>query len=285
MIDSDVGPFALVPLWVARAASASALRVYIELANMADRTTQQAWPSRRSMAERCGFSSVRTVDNAVAELVELGALVKHQRPRSGERHDTTLYTVVMRQPGCTVVHPPVQRGAQGEGAAASRERVHADAPKPKPGNQNQDLAPAQQAAPPRELWDALVNLLGYAPQTDRERSAWNGAIRSMRMAGATVELLQGRVSAYRKRWPELDVTPPALARHWGRLDPFSRTVPSKPTAAQDREQATRWLASDVGRQVTEGMDADDVLATLHDHWPQLDTAELRAIIDREGVPA
>jgi hypothetical protein len=67
------------------------------------------------------------------------------------------------------------------------------------------------------LWDAFVREMGNAPETQSERGAWNKAAKELRDVGATPEQVRQRCTEYRARWPKTDLTPPALARHWGAL--------------------------------------------------------------------
>lgn len=84
------------------------------------------------------------------------------------------------------------------------------------------------------LWDALVSEMGAAPGTQIERGAWNKAAKELRDAGATPEQVTARCEEYRKRWPDLTLTPMALVKHWGALSVPSR---ASPNGWADRQQA------------------------------------------------
>ena len=73
--------------------------------------------------------------------------------------------------------------------------------------------------PPRPrdlLWEAVITACGLdgGTPTDRERSAWNGAVKSLRAAKATPGEVTARAACYRARWPHVSLTPTALARRW-----------------------------------------------------------------------
>ena len=73
--------------------------------------------------------------------------------------------------------------------------------------------------PPRPrdlLWEAVITACGLdgGTPTDRERSAWNGAVKSLRSAKATPGEVTARAACYRARWPHVSLTPTALARRW-----------------------------------------------------------------------
>lgn len=89
--------FAIVPEWLIRSSvSAVALRVYAALARHAD-SKQQAFPSRRVLAEWCGKSSVRTIDAAIDELEKVGAVVVTRRSK-GNVKQSNLYQLQLVEP-------------------------------------------------------------------------------------------------------------------------------------------------------------------------------------------
>lgn len=71
--------FAIVDEWVLDLpVSDRAIRLYAVLVRYADHQTHKAFPSRRTLAERLRCS-MKSVDRAVQELIEAGALSKEQR--------------------------------------------------------------------------------------------------------------------------------------------------------------------------------------------------------------
>ena len=95
-IDSDIR-FSIVPEWVLDSGiSDRAVRVYALIARYADNDTLQAFPSRETLAKRAGCH-VKSVDRAISELQNVGALIKSHR-RSGDAYQSNLYTV-RRIPG------------------------------------------------------------------------------------------------------------------------------------------------------------------------------------------
>lgn len=70
--------------------------------------------------------------------------------------------------------------------------------------------------PQDKLWEAMIEVCGLdgGTPTDRERKAWNGAVKSLRSAGATPGEVRARARCYRTRWPNMSLTPTALARRW-----------------------------------------------------------------------
>ena len=90
--------FSIVPEWVIDSdVSDRAVRVYAVLARYADSETLQAFPSRDTLARRvrCHW---RSIDRAIQELVQLGAVTKTHR-RDGDAYKSNIYTLRRVQPG------------------------------------------------------------------------------------------------------------------------------------------------------------------------------------------
>lgn len=77
------------------------------------------------------------------------------------------------------------------------------------------VAPAPR--PRDDIWDALTSALECEPHTESERGAWNKARKELAAAEATPEQIHHRADEYRRRWPNMTLSPNALARHWGEL--------------------------------------------------------------------
>jgi hypothetical protein len=91
LLDADLR-FSIVPEWVLDAGLTDrAIRIYALISRYADNDTLQAFPSRETLAERAGCS-VKSVDRAIRQLVEAGALKKSHR-MNGDAYTSNLYTV------------------------------------------------------------------------------------------------------------------------------------------------------------------------------------------------
>lgn len=100
-LDADFR-FSIVPQWLLEAnVSDRAIRIYALIASYADNETHTAFPSRETLARRANCH-VKTVDRAISELVESGAIDKQKR-KNGDAYTSNLYTV--RRVG-----PPVSPG-------------------------------------------------------------------------------------------------------------------------------------------------------------------------------
>jgi len=102
--------FSMVPAWLLdRDISDKALRLYAVLAGYADSETGQAYPGRALLSRRMACST-KTVDRAVQELLEIGAIKKKQRVKDGH-YQSSLYTVVRVDPASEVTRPSVRDDA------------------------------------------------------------------------------------------------------------------------------------------------------------------------------
>ena len=90
-IDADIR-FSIIPEWILDSSlSDKAIRIYGILARYADNETLQAFPSRETLAQRARCH-VKSVDRAVRELIEAGAVFKSQRKNGGE-WQSNVYTL------------------------------------------------------------------------------------------------------------------------------------------------------------------------------------------------
>jgi len=84
--------FSIVPEWLIDAGvSDRAVRVYAILARYADSETLQAFPSRETLAKRA-HCHWRSIDRAIDELVQLGAVTKTHR-KNGDAYQSNIYTL------------------------------------------------------------------------------------------------------------------------------------------------------------------------------------------------
>jgi len=91
-VDADL-KFSIIPEWLLDSkVSHKAIRVYAIIARYADSNTLTAWPARQTIATRANCT-VKSVDRAVAELVEIGALSKENRRDDNGGNHTSLYTL------------------------------------------------------------------------------------------------------------------------------------------------------------------------------------------------
>lgn len=134
-VSSETGPWAVVPLWVITGASAIGVKLYALLAaKWANRETASCFPSKRSIGSLLGVSE-STVERAIKELVEIGALRVQPRTRQDGSPTSNLYTLVQVAP-------------EPEGASATPAGPTPD-PRTRTTNHTQtDCDPSDRAASP-----------------------------------------------------------------------------------------------------------------------------------------
>lgn len=217
-LSSDVR-FAVVPEWVLDLdVSDRAVRLYGLLARYADRKGE-AFPARRTLAGRLRCA-VRSVDRALAELVDAGAVTVTHRYVAGRQTSSTYRLTAVR--GAT---PQARGGDTGDAPGGDT----GDAQNENQRNENHpNLAPAPRTRQRDVLFERLAAVGGHRLEalTRAERSRLNAATKQLRDAGATPEDVDAAVRAWARRYPNATVTAMALVNHWSELQAGG---PARPT--------------------------------------------------------
>ncbi len=214
--------FAIVPEWVLDAdISSAAIRLYAVLRRYADRDGM-CFPSRQTLASRMRCSD-RTVDSAIKELLELGALEKERRYKDDGGYTSNIYTVCSVPPSAKVSH-----GREKTDRPPSEENV------PTPMEENDALTIAilnesqneQESAnynnvATNEICNLLADCIGRngfkRPTVTKE---WLKVIdRMMRIDGRTFEQIQGAIlwATQDDFWSMNIRSPQKLREHFDRL--------------------------------------------------------------------
>jgi hypothetical protein len=93
--------FAMVPGWVVDAADPMALKVYAHLAHRYVNQCRECWPSQRTLADELKVA-VRTVEDAVRNLREIGAVQATRTRRNDGKLGRNRYWLPMDQPRLNV---------------------------------------------------------------------------------------------------------------------------------------------------------------------------------------
>jgi len=118
-VTSDMGPFAIVPLWLDKAVSPQAVRVFIWLhGRYCDRVTLEAWPSHQTLAKDLDVSA-DTIKRAVVELKKAGAITITARHRADGSPTSNLYHVHTCAP--LSPHPRSTLGASVRGGGRKKQ--------------------------------------------------------------------------------------------------------------------------------------------------------------------
>ena len=86
--------FSIIPEWVLYSnITATAVRLYATLQRYADKETGACHPSRATLAAKCNCT-VKSIDRALAELIEIGAVRKRHRVSANGDMTSNQYTVI-----------------------------------------------------------------------------------------------------------------------------------------------------------------------------------------------
>jgi hypothetical protein len=206
--------FAIVPEWVIYGeVSDRAIRLYAVLARHAN-TEHVAFPLRTTMAKLCRCS-VDSIDRAVRELVEVGALIVEHQFAEGGKQRANLYTLVFDDP----------RGRTGAVGVAAQLRLPGRTDAAQNDNHGTRTIERSFAAAPRKrkpdlLWEVFDEELGEVSNAG-ERGKRNKALKLIResMNGLDDEAeqataLRTHIERYREHWPDMPATEMAIANNW-----------------------------------------------------------------------
>jgi hypothetical protein len=214
-VTADV-KFSIVPEWlIDSGCTDKALRLYVVLARYADNDDLTAYPGRGTLAKRMGCHR-SSVDRAVEELIELGAVSKQHRVKDG-KYQSSLYTIRRIAPSRTHATTPVAPMQLPPSHPCDIEL------EPKNIEPKNSLAAAPQQKPAKrdELFEAVAEAcnIDWHNLTGSGRGAINKAVKELKDIGVTPDQVGGRATAYRKTYPDAPLTPSALAKHWASLTP------------------------------------------------------------------
>jgi hypothetical protein len=209
-LDVDVR-WAQVPEWVVTAPiSDRAVRLYALLARRAN-SDSQAFPSRKYLAVNMHCSS-KSVDRAMEELLDIGAVTKSKQFHDS-RQTVNLYT--LKAMGGTRVTRGGDTGDEGGGdTGVPQNESHKNE-----SHITLAAAPKKESAKKDELFEAIAAAcnIDWTELTRTGRGQLNTAAKELRDIGVTPEQVPPKAAAYRKRYPEAQLTPTALVKHWAGL--------------------------------------------------------------------
>ena len=173
--------------------------VLMVLADHARADGTGAYPKVETMAREARLSE-RQARRCLRNLETTGAIVATGKTRTG----TIIYSVIMDEGGDNMSAPG------GTSTTARGVRIT-----PEPSLEPKPSVKPSGARPRDPIWEGLVTVLGTEPGTKAERGRWNGVVKELREAGATEDDIAARAREYRRRWPDVALTPNALCANWG----------------------------------------------------------------------
>lgn len=230
--------FAIVPEWIVfhPDLSGNAVRVYAVLARRGD-GKGECFPSYARIGKDCGFSP-KTAKRCIQELVDASAVVKKQRRGDDGAPTSNLYVVMVSDPadrkggGDT----RVPTGVTGDPGGDSDDRRGGDTDDPRVGSpvtperkplnesHSEELpaqGPADTDAGPthQDVVDRLVDVCGLTlPLTKAEGGRLGKAAKGIRTVIDQLDDIDAKAAGYRRKWPDIDLTPTALEANWSQVD-------------------------------------------------------------------
>jgi len=157
--------FSIVPEWVLYAdISALAVRLYATLQRYADKDSGGCHPSRKTLADKCNLS-LSSLDRALIELVEIGAIHKQQRLSDKGDFTSNIYTVITNAGVSSQVNRPTFTGGD-TGIFTGEEQTRASV------KQSQEHTAAQSIAD--DWWNAYKTRTGG--KTPTGKGAWHSLL-------------------------------------------------------------------------------------------------------------
>lgn len=223
--------FSIVPEWLIESnVSDNALRVYSALYRFADKDDGTCWPSIATIGAKCNKSS-SSVKRAIKELKELGAIEVKERYLEDQGQTSNLYLLKMN-PAFKSDTPPHTKSEQG----GSSNMTH----KPKSFNHSHNYKTDSDKG---KIYLALSEHM-YQPKTKNEISIFNKVAKDLAEIDATADEIKEKIYIYKKKWPNITLTPFALSKNWTLLGEMYEK--DKPPKQRDCEKEGHgWVDLDV----------------------------------------
>lgn len=184
-------PFVVVPLWLVRAATPEALKLYVILYAVGSFTNPTKTITKKALAEQLGGVSIRTVDRWVVELVALGALAVESNVGNGAANT---YELLSAERTTTEMTGGVGQNLPGGSVKNDRGSI--------------TNSSSQERSSAREGFDEFWNVYPRTDDKVKARKAWAGALRL-----ADVETIVAGAARYRDD-PNRDPAFTKLAATW-----------------------------------------------------------------------
>lgn len=203
--------FAILPEAVLFAPiSSNAVRLYCILRRRADEKNNSCYPSQKYLATNM-YCSVRTVQRALDELIDIGAITVEHR----YLEDTDAYTSNMYYLHATIA----QGGAQvRKGSAKKSQGSSAGVVQNIPTKHSKETDTKKKSRKRDLLFEEMCSGLGidWNNATKGELGKVNGALKQLRQVKATPEQLKEVIKYYKKNW-KVTISAPAIANNWSKL--------------------------------------------------------------------
>ena len=196
--------------------------VLLAIADHADDDGGNAYPSKSTLALKTGYSE-RQVIRIVNELTAGGWMREEHRQVPGIPADRMpkVYRIALSRGDNLSPRLPLDgvTSVTLRGDICDVDGVTSVSPKPSIEPSSKDLPSASRRID--VLWDAVVDACGLSGSTltKSERGRVGTAVSELRAVGADPAEVSVRARAYRSKWPNVDLTPTALAANWSLFAP------------------------------------------------------------------
>ena len=226
--------FAIIPEWILDAdISPRAKNLYCILWTYAESKVNSCFPSVTTLSKRVGVSRANT-HKLINELLDLGAITKQNRVKDNVKQ-TNLYFLITSKPSVAddsttsssiaddtrgsiaddtrVVSETIHRTITNELKPIEQEYVD----KPQPKKVDEEVLKQRKA-----LYRVFVDELGYEPRSQMEKSGWFKVCKELGEVGVTTDMLKGSILAYKKHWNNIDITPYAINKWFGKFEALGK---------------------------------------------------------------
>jgi len=194
--------------------SSNAVRLYCILRRRADEKNNSCYPSQSYLAKHM-YCSVRTVQRAVEELINIGAItVRHRKIEETDAYTSNLY----------ILHATIAQGSAHtrKGNANTSYRSSADGVLNKANKQSQQTDTKKKPRKRDLLFEEMCKGLGFnwedESMTKTEKGRVNRACGELRKANATPEQVAAAIKHYKKNWKDMTLTATAISSNWTTLN-------------------------------------------------------------------
>ena len=203
--------FAILPEAVLFAPiSSNAVRLYCILRRRADEKNNSCYPSQSYLAKHM-YCSVRTVQRAAEELIDIGAItVRHRKIEETDAYTSNLY----------ILHATIATGsAQARKDSANMSyRSGAGVVQNKAIKQSKETDTKKKPRKRDLLFESMCEGLGidWKDATKGELGKINGALKQLREKNVTPEELTDVIKHYKDNW-KVAISAPAISNNWSKL--------------------------------------------------------------------
>lgn len=219
--------FSMIPEWLLDIdISPRAYQVYGALAKYANNSTKETFVSQQTLAERLNCAR-STINNAIQELRQRGCIVVQERYDETGHQKSNNY-ILQWQPPAYYNKTSISEDTVNVGAEDNSFALDVKVKKKK-------------TIVIDDLWKPLIDVCGYDPKEKTKMyGSWKQGINELKSYGATPEQVYSKASKYKKRFPEAELTPNALAKWWEALDTYQpNTTAYAVTELEKRKQEIR----------------------------------------------